>query len=53
MWGELIVGTPEDTYRMLHANPDSYPVVENFLLAKSDQPEWEKDDSWKEEFELD
>ena len=26
---------------------------ENFLLAKPDQPAWEKDDSWKNEFELD
>jgi hypothetical protein len=27
--------------------------VENFLLSKSDQPEVEKDDSWKQEFALD
>jgi hypothetical protein len=27
--------------------------VENFLLAKPEQPEIEKDDSWKEEFALD
>ena len=30
-----------------------YLVLENFLLAKTEQPEWEKDDSWKDEFELD
>jgi carbamoyltransferase len=30
-----------------------YLVVENFLLRKSDQPAWEGDDGWKEEFELD
>ena len=30
-----------------------YLVLENFLLAKGDQPAWEKDDSWKDEFELD
>jgi len=28
-------------------------VVENFLMAKPDQPEWKKDDSWMDEFELD
>lgn len=28
-------------------------VIENFLLDKGDQPESEKDDSWKDEFELD
>ena len=28
-------------------------MLENFLLAKSDQPKWEKNDSWKDEFELD
>jgi carbamoyltransferase len=28
-------------------------VVENYLLDKRAQPEWEKDESWKTEFELD
>jgi carbamoyltransferase len=30
-----------------------YLVVENYLLAKHNQPYWEKDDSWQSEFELD
>jgi carbamoyltransferase len=30
-----------------------YLVVENCLLAKADQPPWEKDQSWMNEFELD
>ena len=30
-----------------------YLVVENFLLAKSEQIPWKQDDSWKSEFELD
>jgi carbamoyltransferase len=30
-----------------------YLVLENVLLAKSDQPEVERDDSWQQEFELD
>ena len=31
----------------------AHEVLENFILAKPDQPEWEKDDSWMDEFELD
>jgi carbamoyltransferase len=30
-----------------------YLVIENFLMAKPDQPVWEKDESWQQEFELD
>ena len=28
-------------------------VVENFILFKDQQPAWEKDDAWKQEYELD
>ena len=28
-------------------------VTGGFLLSKKDQPHWEQDDSWKDEFELD
>ncbi len=51
--GEPIVCTPEDAYRCFMRTEMDYLVVENFLLAKPDQPEIEKDDSWKEEFALD
>jgi carbamoyltransferase len=51
--GEPIVCTPEDAYRCFMRTEMDYLVLENFLLAKSDQPHWEKDDSWKDEFELD
>jgi carbamoyltransferase len=30
-----------------------YLVMENVLLSKDDQPEYEQDDSWQQEFELD
>jgi hypothetical protein len=30
-----------------------YLVVENFFLDKRDQPAWEGDVSWQNEFELD
>jgi carbamoyltransferase len=51
--GEPIVCTPEDAYRCFMRTEMDFLVIENFLLAKADQPEWERDDSWKDEFELD
>ena len=51
--GEPIVCTPEDAYRCFMRTEMDYLALENFLLAKGDQPQWEKDDSWKDEFELD
>jgi carbamoyltransferase len=51
--GEPIVCTPEDAYRCFMRTEMDYLVVENYLLSKSDQPEVEKDDSWKHEFALD
>jgi len=51
--GEPIVCTPEDAYRCFMRTEMDYLVIENYLLAKSDQPVWEKDDAWMDEFELD
>ena len=51
--GEPIVCTPEDAYRCFMRTEMDYLVVENFLLAKTEQPAVEKDDAWKQEFELD
>ena len=51
--GEPIVCTPEDAYRCFMRTEMDYLVVENFLMAKTEQIPWEKDESWKEEFELD
>jgi len=51
--GEPIVCTPEDAYRCFMRTEMDYLVIENFLLAKPDQPVVAKDDSWKEEFALD
>ncbi len=51
--GEPIVCSPEDAYRCFMRTEMDYLVLENFLLAKPDQPVWEKDESWKDEFELD
>jgi carbamoyltransferase len=30
-----------------------YLVLDNFLLLKKDQPVWEKDEEWQNEFTLD
>jgi carbamoyltransferase len=51
--GEPIVGTPTDAYRCFMRTEMDYLVIENFLLAKQDQPHWEKNDDWQSEFELD
>jgi carbamoyltransferase len=51
--GEPIVGSPADAYRCFMRTEMDYLVIENFVLAKSDQPVVERDESWMEEFELD
>ena len=51
--GEPIVCTPEDAYRCFMRTEMDYLVMENYLLAKYEQPQWQKDQSWKTEFELD
>ena len=51
--GEPIVCTPEDAYRCFMRTGMDVLVVENFILFKDKQPAWEKDDAWKQEYELD
>ena len=51
--GEPIVSAPEDAHRCFMRTEMDYLVMENVLLAKPDQPEYDQDDSWKQEFELD
>lgn len=51
--GEPIVCTPTDAYRCFMRTEMDYLVVGNHLLAKSQQPPWEKDEQWQTEFELD
>jgi carbamoyltransferase len=51
--GEPIVGSPEDAYRCFMRTEMDYLVLENCLLAKSDQPAPPRDDSWQQQFELD
>jgi carbamoyltransferase len=51
--GEPIVCTPTDAYRCFMRTEMDYLIVENCLIAKRDQPQRPKDESWKQEFELD
>jgi carbamoyltransferase len=51
--GEPIVCSPTDAYRCFMRTEMDYLVVENFLLDKKDQPAWQDDASWQDEFELD
>ena len=51
--GEPIVCTPEDAYRCFMRTEMDYLVIENCLLAKSDQPVWKETANWQQEFELD
>jgi carbamoyltransferase len=51
--GEPIVCTPEDAYRCFMRTEMDYLVMENHVLAKTEQPVHERDDAWKKEFELD
>ncbi len=51
--GEPIVCSPADAYRCFMRTEMDYLAVENFLLAKAEQPPRPQDDSWKKEFALD
>lgn len=51
--GEPIVCTPEDAYRCFMRTEMDYLVVGSFLLKKEEQPEWDEDRRWQEEFVLD
>jgi len=48
--GEPIVGTPDDAYRCFMRTEMDVLVLEDHLLFKEDQPEWEEDDDWRDEF---
>lgn len=51
--GEPIVMSADDAYRCFMRTEMDYLIIENFLLAKTDQPEWKGTDDWQDEFELD
>ena len=51
--GEPIVCSPADAYRCFMRTNMDYLVIEDFLLAKSEQPQRPDDDSWKNQMERD
>ncbi len=51
--GEPIVCTPQDAYRCFMRTEMDILVLENQILYKENQPKSERDESWKQEFELD
>ena len=51
--GEPIVCTPEDSYRCFMRTEMDVLVIDNFLLHKEKQPNYEDKGNWQEEFELD
>jgi carbamoyltransferase len=51
--GEPIVCTPEDAYRCFMRTDMDYLVMGPFLLEKTEQPEWQEEGDWRDEFELD
>lgn len=51
--GEPIVCSPEDAYRCFMRTEMDCLVIENYLILKMDQPDWEDKENWQEEFELD
>ena len=51
--GEPLVCSPEDAYRCFMRTDMDYLVMENCILAKSEQAQLENDHDWKAEFELD
>ncbi len=51
--GEPIVCTPEDAYRCFMRTNMDYLFLGGMWLEKTDQPAWDEDGDWREEFELD
>ena len=51
--GEPIVCTPQDAYRCFMRTEMDILVLQNQILFKTEQPKIEKDEKWKQEFELD
>ena len=51
--GEPIVCTPQDAYRCFMRTEMDILVLQNQILLKDEQPIIEKEETWKQEFELD
>ncbi|MBF0440309.1 MAG: carbamoyltransferase [Oligoflexales bacterium] len=51
--GEPIVCTPEDSFRCFMGTKIHALVIENCLFIKTDQPNWDNNEIWTRQFELD
>jgi carbamoyltransferase len=51
--GEPVVCTPEDAYKCFMRTEMDYLVVNDFLLKKTDQPDWENREKWIVKFKKD
>jgi carbamoyltransferase len=51
--GEPIICTPEDAYRCFMRTEIDVLVIEDCILYKSEQPQWQENENWKDELELD
>ncbi|PPC44059.1 hypothetical protein AbaMCR6739_12585, partial [Acinetobacter baumannii] len=51
--GEPIVESPTDAYRCFMRTEMDGLVIGNFLLIKSEQPEWQEKTDWRKEYALD
>jgi len=51
--GEPIVCTPEDAYRCFMRTEMDVLVIGNHLFLKQEQPDWQEEGKWQQEFVLD
>ena len=51
--GEPIVCTPDDAYKCFMRTEMDYLVLGNFLLNKTEQPDWSESKDWEREYPLD
>lgn len=51
--GEPIVCSPEDAFRCFMRTEMDYLVLGDHLFAKSEQPVWQDNGDWRDEFQLD
>ena len=51
--GEPIVCTPRDAHTCFMRTEMDYLVLGSYLLGKDDQPDWNEELDWQEEFQLD
>jgi carbamoyltransferase len=51
--GEPMVCTPEDAYKCFMRTEMDYLVINDFILSKTEQPDWENREKWMEKFKPD